>query len=127
MKVKCVGRLRHHFHGDYSATVFIAPDSADDVPSIAKAFAKVYVSAVISESGKGVIINCASPELDHLKEVLHVWGITMSPCGWKHCGKRCKAKEIDGLEHSVDVGPQFEVDIPIELDTSATLALPGVE
>jgi hypothetical protein len=117
----------HHFHGNYTATVVLAPDEKEDVPLILATFVKLGFAFGMTNGGGGIYLNGTSDDIDRLKGAFAAFSLCMKPCGYKHCGKkRCKAKEIDACEHSVDYGPEFEISVPVELDTSMTLGLPGV-
>ena len=130
-EVLCVGQLLHHFHGgEYTGTIYLSPEAEKDIPLILATFTKLGYqferAKGIGASSRFITMNVTSADINRLKGTFAAWSLRMRPCGFRHCGKRCKAKLIDACQHSVDYGPDFEISVPVELDTSMTLGLPGV-
>ncbi len=110
MHVTGKGTLVHRFWGTYSAGIgleFSSPDHARDALAtlgspwkVADGNARVLVAFVESDALNGI------------KAQFKVWGLTITPCGRKHCKGQCRKADIDNVNHSVDRGANFEVSIP---------------
>lgn len=100
------GRLRHRFHGTYTAVLAIGFDTPE-----AAAAAKVIVGEPfeITSDPRAIVAVFTSEALDAFKST-HAARIAILPCSFRHCSRtlsRCKATAIDALTHSVDLGPAF--------------------
>lgn len=101
------GLLQHHFHGDYSASIVLRFASAD----CAQGALEVLREFRQSTAPDAIIATLNSDALDKFKDR---WRerITITPCGHKHCSHQCRNSEIDNVNHSVDYGADFTVDVP---------------
>ena len=103
---KATGILRHHFHGDYSCTIGL---QIPDAESAARSLTTLGESWHVGERSSLVLIaTLTSEELDAFKA--HYKPAT-TPCGRKGCRHKCVGQPIDNVNHSVDVGGQFTVEI----------------
>lgn len=111
-KVKAQGVLRHGFFGTYVATIALVFDSAD-----AARDALSVLAADGWKTGKKaecLIWSGSDDAFERVKERLDTFGRTNRPCGYSHCTHQCKDATIDSVNHSIDIGPWFEVEIPCE-------------
>jgi len=106
--LKGSGILRHHFWGDYHATIGIKLRDAASAEEAAR-----VLGAPWRASGEVVVWFGNSEALEGAKETLAKHGLEVR-CGYSHCKTKCKREPIDSVAHSVDVGPPFEVTIMIE-------------
>ncbi len=99
------GRLRHRFHGDYSAVVVLAFETKEAAHAAHIFLLGPQWSVAISDP-RALVATMTTPELDSFKAT---WAqhITIDPCIWRHCRGKCKAAPIDSIAHSVDFGPAF--------------------
>lgn len=103
---KAIGILRHHFHGEYSCTIGL---QFPDAESADRARVSLGEPWHVGERSPAVLLaTLTSDELDAFKA--HHKPVT-TPCGRKGCRHKCRNAEIDNVNHSVDVGGQFTVEI----------------
>lgn len=108
MNFTVLGTLRHRFWGDYSAVVALGATRMEDVPHLAK---HLESSGVPFEHIEGTH-NCrVGPLTSEQVELFEAWvepRRTDGPC------RRCKRARhsIAGLEHSIDYGPAFDIELP---------------
>jgi hypothetical protein len=108
--MKASGRLRHCFHGEYSAIVALEFDSKEDARAARPSLGDDWK---VSTQHPGVLRWEGNSEaLKALKILLARFGYETRPCGWNHCKDQCQRAEVDSLAHSIDVGPSFTVDVP---------------
>jgi hypothetical protein len=110
--VKGVGILCHKFYGEYSAV--IAMQFADE--AMAKDAIKTLGTPwkVGQKSANVLVWSGGRDALEDIKlKFKESYGLKVVPCGMKHCKHQCKNAEIDNLNHSVDYGATFEIDVPI--------------
>lgn len=128
------GILRHHFWGTYVAGIalqFLTEQDASDAlallnkddPNEARqgdywAHGKEHREILVWHGG--------SEAVEFLKKDLKSKGeIKMVPCSWSHCKDHCQGAQIDGLPHSVDVGPAFELSLRVSAVSKDQLNLFG--
>ena len=117
MEIIAKGQLYHRFHGDYSAALGLFFDTA----IAADAAFVVLGDPWRREERPGVdkpglyLVMCrvGREALDKIKDKFKGPGFTLTidPCRWEHCRNKCADAEIDGLPHSVDLGPRFTLAI----------------
>lgn len=117
--VKAVGKLRHAFHGEYFAALGLEFSTEQHAHLALKTLGPDWKLG--QKQPKALIWVGGGDKLSELKERLKGFGITIRPCGMKRCRGQCKKAEIDSLAHSIDYGPWFEVQIPVEDPNQATL------
>lgn len=110
MNVQARGVLRHHFWGEYRATIGLSFTDAASATDARRVLGDAW------KPGKDpavLIWHGGSAELEEQKAALCAFALTIVPCSWEHCADRCADQEIDGLPHSIDIGPPFTVTIPV--------------
>ena len=108
--VEAKGRLRHHFWGDYRATIALA---FLDAGSAADALIILGKGWKLSErEPKALIWHGGGEDFERVKAQLAGFGLKIDPCGRKDCRRQCRDASIDGVPHSIDLGPAFTVEIP---------------
>lgn len=128
MKLTAQGRLRHCFFGTYHARVVLAFDSPTDAEN-----ARVVLGASWRTSAKNPDCLYADLSSDQLNAFKDAHKPVADVCDHPSCCKPIgrgknrrpappKRHEIDGCEHSVDVGPAFSVDVHIPLYVPAEQA-----
>lgn len=131
-RVKARGVLRHHFWGDYCATIGLA---FDDEPSARAALAALKSPGwvrgekptVLVLHGPASVIDPAVTEL----EALRTDGPDDCPvCAGRSprrrdCTKRTGREAIGGCRHSIDRGPLFA--IAIDVTPEEQLRIGGIE
>ncbi len=121
--IKAKGGLRHRFHGEYSAVVgFVFEDWAAATQAQA-IFCGVAGKWVPATKPNALVWIGDSTELDSLKAELAKHKLVIPPCGSRHCKSQCKDAEIDSVNHSIDYGPAFTLEI--EVVASEQLSLLG--
>ncbi len=108
--VTAKGMLVHRFWGTYSAGIaleFASEAHARD--------ALVTLGAPWKQGEKcreALVAFVESDALDDIKARFAAWGLTITPCGRKHCKHQCRDAPIDNVNHSIDRGANFSVSIP---------------
>lgn len=110
-KVNAKGILRHGFFGTYVATVALGFDDAAAAADALKALGAPWQTG--KKNPAILVCNVSGEELKAIKAQLAKLGRQIEPCGRASCGDQCKGEEIDGVPHSIDVGPAFRVSIPV--------------
>lgn len=116
--VKADGILRHFFHGSYSCGIglqFANEQDCDDalkqlnigeVPNLR--FGNWHKSDKYPHMALGAL---GSEQLKAFKSKFHP---KCKPCNDFDCKGENRIHEIDGVDHSVDVGPPFDVEFEVE-------------
>lgn len=119
-KVKAEGCLFHHFHGEYSSTVALAFANESEARS---ALSTLGSGWKVGQKNANILVwSGTSEELEILKKDLDEKFLRKNfPCGWKHCKGQCKKAPIDNINHSVDRGASFEVEIECPPEEQLTL------
>ena len=103
------GIVRHCFFGTYVAIVTLKFDS--------EAYASHALKRIGGEwkrEGFVLVLRVEADALDQEKVRLKTLGtISIEKCDWKHCARHCADEEIDGIPHSIDLGPPFTFTISI--------------
>ena len=114
MQVKVRGQLFHYLNGDYTVGIVLSCES----PLIGEMMLPILGSSWKQDLAKKALVwSGGSEALDVLKARLKSDSkvkLTIDPCGWDHCRGQCADAEIDGLQHSVDVGPAFTLSVECE-------------
>jgi len=105
--MKGEGRLAHKFHGTYWCAIVIGFDSADHAIDAQRALGDPW--KVHPKEPKALIAALDSAQLDAFKTK---YAPKARPCKRRDCRHGCVDAAIDNLNHSVDVGPIFDVEIP---------------
>ena len=109
--IKATGHYQHDFTGsNLSGAIglsFATEEEARDAHSVLGVEWKISPRAP-----KILVIGCTHENMPEIKAKLKGIGLTISPCGWRHCHGQCKDAEIDNLAHSIDYGATFTVEIP---------------
>lgn len=108
--MKAQGILRHGFFGDYHAAIGL--EFADEA-SARDALCVLGDKWKLREGKPVLTWGGNRDELEVLKEQFKRFGLRILPCSWKHCRDKCASAEIDGLPHSIDFGPSFELTIDV--------------
>lgn len=115
MQIRATGRLFHHFHGVYSATVGLHFETAEDatlarprLPGGAGAWMPVERAGAADPAV--LVWRGDTAGLDALKGALAPL-VEIEPCGHNHCRGQCRDASIDSLAHSVDCGPRFVLTV----------------
>lgn len=109
--VKADGVLRHGFFGKYVATIVLVFADAESARDGLKTLGEGWEPGKMKE-GKAIVWLGDSAALDAVKATFARFGLKTA-CGYEHCKHRCKDAGIDSVNHSVDFGPPFEVEIPV--------------
>lgn len=107
--VKASGVLRHCFFGSYTAIIvlrFADKASAND------ALVTLGNQWKMEHNETHLVWKGDTKELTTLKNKLRAFGLRIQPCGMHRCRTQCQDAEIDNINHSVDYGALFEIDIP---------------
>jgi hypothetical protein len=118
-KIKAEGCLRHGFFGDYVAVIalmFQDERAAKDALNVLAGNWKVS-----NKNTKGLIWSGSSEELKEVKSQLDKFKRTNRPCGYHHCDDKCKSAEIDSINHSIDFGPRFDIEIECEPEEQTSM------
>src|SRR5678810_820506 len=111
MHVTGNGLLVHHFWGTYFAGIVIEFPSEAHARDALKTLGEPWKLG--TKHTQCVVGSFESDALDNVKARFAKWGLTIRPCGFKHCKGQCKNAAIDNVNHSVDHGAAFEVRIPV--------------
>ena len=89
MKIKAVGKLRHHFHGDYSATIALGFESEEERDSAYSYITNISNSFQKSEKANHVMVGTfSSEELDKVKAAFEP--LRIDPvCELFDCKRKC--------------------------------------
>jgi hypothetical protein len=98
------GRLFHHFHGAYSATILLTFATQEERERGAKDLPRA-AEWVPSEHNHAVIVWKGGRR--ELEDVKHALTVAFEPCPFPGCRGACAEEGIDGIAHSVDQGPAF--------------------
>jgi hypothetical protein len=112
------GQLQHHFHGDYWATLVLAPAAEDldarhrFVRMLAHLIEKVQPQQT-SIGRVGIVCRGTSDQLEPLEKWLEDRRVD-APCNLFDCKRKHRKvrHELGSTAHSIDHGPQFEVELP---------------
>jgi hypothetical protein len=102
------GQLFHHFHGTYSASLLLVFASKDEATKSLAILGDGWKPA--AKEPCAVLSTLSSDELDAFK-ARHEKGLAIKPCGRSKCRSQCAHQAIDGVPHSVDVGPEFTLTL----------------
>ena len=107
--VRARGRLAHHFHGEYSATIALVFDAAEDATEALRTLSLRMPAAEWTQpTSTGLVCTVGATELREfvLPQLLPlVTDIDKHPITGK-------PMTIDSLDASVDRGPEFRVVVP---------------
>lgn len=123
MIAQASGILTHGFYGDYVATIVLDFGGADAAKA---ALVKLGEPWKLGRKSDRVLVASAKRDaLDAIKAKFASPGfeLTIKPCGLDHCRRQCADASIDGLPHSIDVGPAFS--LAVECDDPRQVALFG--
>jgi hypothetical protein len=94
--MKAHGQLRHHFHGEYSATIAVQFESAEHAD---QALSKLGDGWKVGDKASNALIWFGNSEaLKKCKEILVGYG--------------ADEKKIDSCAKSIDYGEPFDIDVP---------------
>ncbi len=120
------GRVRHRFHGDYSAVIILDAGTASARPHL-EAWLRQQAPPLKlpwrpSESALSTVVS--SEELETIEEWIEPLR-TDGPCRLFDCRRRSRKvrHRIGGVEHSIDHGPEFTLQVPYQ--DLVTPTLPG--
>lgn len=114
--VKAEGRLRHCFHGEYSAMVALLFQDERKATDALSVLGSAWKRS--PQLPNALLGTLTKVQLDAFK-----WRFSPKahPCGRKSCKSGCRSVEIDSLAHSIDYGPTFDVTIAIPQQFSSTV------
>ena len=101
------GILKHHFWGDYQATVALEFSSAEMAEAALSTLGEGWKS-----KGKYVAWFGGREALDALKARFAGMDLLVT-CSDPRCRTKCRDQAIDGVPHSIDFGPAFVVSVPL--------------
>jgi hypothetical protein len=111
-KFKGIGVLRHGFYGNYVAVIGLQFENEKIAAHVLPLLGKHWR---VGEKEKRVLVaSVGGEDLDLVKAQLDRLGRINLPCGYYHCVHQCKNEPIDNVNHSIDMGAQFEVTIECE-------------
>jgi hypothetical protein len=119
--MKAKGQLRHRFDGiAYTSDLALAFATAADAAAALAILGDPWRIAP-AEDRALLAHRLTAADVDAFEAR---WGkaIKISPCGFRHCGKTCKARTIDAVTHSIDFGPAFEIDLATSTPAAAATA-----
>ncbi len=111
MRVQASGGLSHRFHGTYSAAVGLRLDNEREAEIVRRKLGEAWI-----RKGRLLLWNGEREALEALKQQWKEDGfsLTFPPCGLSHCEGQCANESIDGVPHSIDVGPPFTLVLEVE-------------
>lgn len=137
--MKAHGRLYHHFWGTYCADIVLSFCKDIETPdpheiTAAKEALALLSTEIALEKGFSVAPKCAGALVARVdgdgvklvEKALRLHGLVFQPCGWKHCKDQCAEQRIDGLPHSMDVGPAFTVEFDAQAAKQVEMFPPKV-
>lgn len=118
------GQLRHRFWGEYSTLIGLTFDNEQEAAAAHRALGVDWKPVSVQGSLTGLVWQGSSSALDAVKELLRErYNLTIAPCGFRHCTTQCKNASIDSVAHSIDYGPAFTLEIPVEEEVPEQLSL----
>lgn len=109
--MKATGQLQHHFWGDYSCTIALEFASGD----CAEAVLQLLPGWKQSKDNPALIgAFLTNEQLTAFQAKIGNWNLQIQPCGRRDCRHQCQNAGIDSVNHSIDYGPVFTVDVPAE-------------
>lgn len=112
--IKAEGILRHCFHGSYSAVIALEFANEDDIDASSEQFNISKPFKDIGDWKKSVKhsnILLGSLNEEQIEAFKDVFKPKCVPCNSFGC--KNEIHEIDGIEHSIDVGSEFEVVLEV--------------
>ena len=97
MKIKANGRLAHHFHGNYWATIVIGTDSPKDSALIASQLGEGWSTSLRDK--RALVWTGNSEELDACETILESLG--------------ADRKKISSIAKSIDYGEEFTITVDV--------------
>lgn len=108
--VKATGRLRHHFWGEYHATIVLAFDDEGGATDALRVLGDGWERG---KSSRTALVWFGNGEaFERVRLALQTFGFKVPPCGRNACREQCERASIDSVAHSIDLGPEFTVEIP---------------
>lgn len=111
MKVTGKGILKHFFHGTYYCGIaleFLDENTARDAKVVLGEDWKPGTKAT-----NALVWFGDGAALDALKIRFADMNYKSNPCGMRHCKHQCKDAAIDNVNHSVDVGATFTIEVDV--------------
>lgn len=106
MFVKAKGILRHQFFGSYSAVIALEFSNEGDAKDALETLVGNW-----KEGNKHNHILVCVVDSEGIEQFKAKYNPKCFPCEWRHC--KGKVHDIDGVDHSIDVGSPFEVSIEV--------------
>jgi hypothetical protein len=114
--VKAVGVYQHHFYGEYLGTIVLRftdeQCAADALKTLNGSKVELNQFWLLGKKS-GNVLCWTGNTIELMKDRFKTFNLRILPCGSLHCSDQCKNAEIDNVNHSVDLGATFEIDIPI--------------
>jgi hypothetical protein len=108
--VRAKGRLRHHFWGDYHATIVLAFNDAASARDASVTLGDQWKPAKSTDAA--LVWHGTGEDFERVKEQLQSFAFAPVACGRKGCSSQCSDATIDSVNHSIDLGPEFIVEVP---------------
>ena len=105
------------FHGQYSCAVVLDFVNAEAAAAALKVLGDGWKQTKLPSCLMGTF---SSVQLETFKSKFNPQA---KPCQRKEC--RGKKHEIDGLEHSIDMGPRFDIELDVVVENKDQLPLFG--
>jgi len=106
MKIRGTGILRHQFFGVYGACIALEFASEGDAREALDVFGRPWR---IGDKNKNILVCQFNADgVEKFKEKYH-------PVAFKCQRRECRGKihEIDGVDHSIDIGSPFELVVEV--------------
>lgn len=118
MRIKGQGRLRHQFHGTYSSLIAIDFGNQQECePALSKLLLVGHWQAS-ADHPQVAIGRLTSKEVEDFKLKFQP---KVTPCNAFKCTDAIH--EIDGLDHSIDFGPPFTIEMEIDMENKDQMSL----
>jgi len=115
--MKATGGIKHHFWGEYYCTLALRFETADGVDRCLGKLGPKWTQVPEQPHLAGAFLNSA--ELEEFEEKARTeFGLTIAPCGRRDCRHQCRDADLGSVNHSIDYGPTFQVEIPMGEDKS---------
>ena len=110
--VKCTGILRHHFWGHYVAGIALEFENEKAALDALEIFSRdsAWKGIEQGETHKTILV-LTTEVIDAVKATLEKYRYKSIPCGRASCRHGCRNAEIDNLNHSIDLGAKFTLEI----------------
>ena len=118
--MKCDGAFRHCFHGGDTAGIIALSFGSEP---IARAALEILPGFKLGKNPTAIIGSFTSEQLNQFKARIANWDLQIKPCRMPHCRHQCRDAEIDNVNHSVDYGASWTMDVPIVHPDQISLAL----